>query len=79
MDKRFDNWSLSFTGLLGINIYKDFLVHVGNHVSDMFSTQKGLKQGQALSTQLFNFASDVLSAKVNNNGMDCNGMQHIRF
>jgi len=33
-----------------IKIYKDFLVHIGNHMTDMFSTQKGLKQKQALST-----------------------------
>jgi hypothetical protein len=31
-------------------------VSIGKHLSDAFSIQNGLKQGNALSTLLFNFA-----------------------
>jgi hypothetical protein len=34
-------------------------VHVGKHLSDKFPIQKGLKQGDALSPLLFNFALDL--------------------
>jgi hypothetical protein len=38
-------------------------VRVGKHLSDTFPTQNGLKQGDALSSLLFNFASEYAITK----------------
>jgi hypothetical protein len=34
-------------------------VHIGKHLNDSFPVQNGLKQGDASSTLLFNFASGI--------------------
>jgi hypothetical protein len=39
-------------------------VRVGKHLSDMFPTKNGLKQGDVLSPLLFNFALDYTIRKV---------------
>jgi hypothetical protein len=39
-------------------------VHIGKHLSDSFPIQNGLKQGDALSPLLFNFASEYAIRKV---------------
>jgi hypothetical protein len=39
-------------------------VHIGKHLSDSFPIQNGLKQGDALSPMLFNFALEYAVRKV---------------
>jgi hypothetical protein len=39
-------------------------VHIGKHLSDNFPIQNGLKQGEALSPLLFNFAFEYAIRKV---------------
>jgi hypothetical protein len=39
-------------------------VHIRKHLSDSFSIQNGLKQGDALSPLLFNFALEYAIRKV---------------
>jgi hypothetical protein len=39
-------------------------VHIGKHLSDNFPIQNGLKQGDALSTLIFNFALEYSIRKV---------------
>jgi hypothetical protein len=38
--------------------------HIGEHLSDSFPVQNGLKQGNALSPQLVNFALEYAIRKV---------------
>jgi hypothetical protein len=45
-------------------------VHIGKHLSDNFSTQSGLKQGDALSPLLFNFAIEYAIKKSTKNSWD---------
>jgi hypothetical protein len=42
-------------------------VHIGEHLSESFPIQNGLKQGAALSPLLFNFAIEYAIGKVQEN------------
>jgi hypothetical protein len=48
-------------------------VHIGKHLSDSFPIQNGLKQGDALSPLLFNFALEYAIRK----GLKLNGTQQL--
>ena len=54
-------------------------VRVGKNLSNMFPIRNGLKQGDALSPLLFNFALDcaIRRVQVNQDGLKLNGTHHL--
>jgi hypothetical protein len=54
-------------------------VRIGKNLSDKFSTENGLKQGDALSPLLFNFALDMPSEGSKRTRRDRYWMEHISF
>ena len=54
-------------------------VRVGKNVSDRFPIKNGLKQGDALSPMLFNFALDyaISRVQVNRDGLKLNGTHQL--
>jgi len=54
-------------------------VRVGKNVSDRFPIRNGLKQGDALSPMLFNFALEysIRRVRVNQDGLKLNGIHQL--
>jgi len=54
-------------------------VRIGKNLSDMFPTRNGLKQGDALSPLLFNFALEyaITRIRVNQDGLKLNSIQQL--
>jgi hypothetical protein len=55
-------------GLIQMSLNETYItVHIGKYQSDKFPIQNGLKQGDALSPLLFNFALEYINRRVQEN------------